>query len=458
MTRILLISCNTTTEPYPVYPLGMEMVAQAATVRGHEVTQWDLLRDPARGDNFSRQVAKARPEIIGLSLRNIDNVNSCKHQSYCEPYREIVASLRGVSGAQIVLGGSGYSLFPEELLDEVKADYGVVGEGEVVFCDLVDTLAAGESPAKRILRATHPLDLRALPVQPRDPELASFYLAECGMLSVQTKRGCPHRCAYCTYPNLEGGYYRFRPANVIVDEIEMLIRDYGVEYYTYADSVFNDESGHYLAIAEELIRRGITTPWCAFFRPQRFTQSEVDILVRAGLDAAEWGTDCTTDVTLKSMRKGFTFDVAEHGSAIFSRSGVSCAHFVIFGGPGETEKTVRAGLENIERLERCVVFAFSGVRIMPRTAVYDLAVAEGVIAPDARLLNSPRPDVFYFSPQVRRAWLDNTIAEAFSGRRDRIFPPDSDLDKARAIHKLGHRGPAWRFLLRRRGRSRNRTI
>ena len=84
---------------------------------------------------------------------------------------------------------------------------------------------------------------------------------------MQTKRGCPHRCAYCSYPVLEGKAYRFRDPKDVVDEIKVLITKYDADYYTITDSVFNDGAGKYLSIAEELVRRNINVPWMCFLRP-----------------------------------------------------------------------------------------------------------------------------------------------------------------------------------------------
>ncbi len=460
MAKVLLISCNVAREPYPVYPLGMTMVAEAARARGHLVMQWDLLCAAHEGRRYCvspEQTASSirvfEPDVIGLSLRNIDNCDSSGLLSYTESTAEQVRRLRRYTDSPIVLGGAGYSLFPELLLDRIGADYGIVGEGEAAFCELVAQLADNLRPERRILRGTGTMAGEEFNTHERDPELASFYIREGGMLNVQTKRGCPHRCAYCTYPVLEGRTYRFRPAEAVVDEIEALVMRYKAEYYAIADSVINDCEGVYLGIAEELVRRRIAVPWMAFFRPQHFRRDEIALLKRAGLHAVEWGTDCAGDTTLESMQKGFTFREVEQCNRMFAEAGIYNAHFLIFGGPGETEQTLTQGLANIERLGDCVVFAYCGVRILPGTAIHALAVEQDLVPAEDDLLEAR----FYFSPEVTPELVHEALTQSFGGRLDRIYPPGRDIERVHAFHGMGHRGPIWDLLLRKRdGGSRRR--
>jgi radical SAM superfamily enzyme YgiQ (UPF0313 family) len=267
MAKILLISANSTEEPYPVYPLGMSMVAEALRQSRQVVREWDLYHSGNDLSLMQQTVRDEQPAIIGLSMRNVDTVNYNKPTSYIPAYKNIVEHLRQVSDATIVLGGSAFTIFPEEIMNLTGADYGIAGEGEQAFCDLVDQLEGGWPPADKIVKNNPGLQGEQFSALKRNDELAKFYLQKGGMLSVQTKRGCPHRCSYCSYPVLEGKRYRYREATDVVDEIELLIGKYGADYYSITDSVFNDARGHYLGIAEELVRRQINTPWMCFLRP-----------------------------------------------------------------------------------------------------------------------------------------------------------------------------------------------
>ena len=105
-----------------------------------------------------------------------------------------------------------------------------------------------------------------------EPALVNFYTGRSGMISMQTKRGCPYKCAYCTYPAIEGDIVRQRPPDDIADEVEKLQKTYGINTFYFTDSIFNDEEGGYLNVAETLVRRGIKIKWAAFFRPDEISK------------------------------------------------------------------------------------------------------------------------------------------------------------------------------------------
>lgn len=446
MSRVLLVSANTTLEPYPVFPLGMALVAGALAARGHEVRQFDFLaagRDTAR---LVREIEEFSPACVGLSLRNIDNVDSTAAGLawYLDEARDLAAAVRGATAAPLLLGGAGFTIMPEEILAYLGGDHGVAGEGEELACALVEALERGETPP-RILRAKDDGHGIARPAPPLlERRWVEYYLRETGLVNLQTKRGCPHRCSYCTYPVIEGNCFRARDPGAVAEELLRLKADFGVERVFFTDSVFNDEGGHHLQVAEELVRREVGIRWAAIFRPQRARSAELELLKRSGLYAMELGTDASTDATLAGLGKGFTFgEVLAFNEAAVAAE-IPAAHFVMFGGPGETETTVREGLENLGRLDRSVIFAYSGIRILPGTGLHRRAVGEGLLAPGDSLL---RP-AYYFAPGVDPGAMNAQIERAFRGRRERIFPPEEGRLRMKVMRRFGYRGLLWDTLIR----------
>ncbi|MDP2874639.1 MAG: B12-binding domain-containing radical SAM protein, partial [Holophaga sp.] len=165
---------------------------------------------------------------------------------------------------------------------------------------------------------------------------------------------------------------------------------------------------------------------------------------RAGMYAAELGTDAACDRTLRGIGKGFKFFDALEVNRAFVAERVPCAHFVMFGGPGETLETIEEGLANLELLENTVVFAFTGLRILPDTPLYTLAIQEGVLAKDAPL----HEPAFYHSPQVDRAVMNAMIANSFQGRRDRFFPPETSQRVRTVMSRFGYKGLLWDSIIR----------
>jgi lipid biosynthesis B12-binding/radical SAM protein len=445
MSRVFLLSTNVTVEPYPVYPLGMAVLAGALTRHGHEVRQFDFLA--AGGDTalLRRELMAFAPDLVGLSLRNIDNVDSFSgdHGWYLERARDQVRFLRQVTAAPLVVGGPAFSIMPEAILEYLGADYGIAGEGERALCTLVDRLAAGEKPPALILPATPGLRGadQAAPLFRSD--LVAFYRDRSGVINLQTKRGCPFACAYCTYPALEGKLFRPREPRDVVDDMARIRGECGDVTLFLTDSIFNDPEGHYLALAEEMVRRDLGLRWAAFFRPADLGRPELALLKRAGLCALELGTDASSDTTLAGLNKGFTFEEVVRCNQACLDEELPCAHFIIFGGPGETPATLREGLDNIGRLGPSVVFAFSGIRILPGSPLHGQACREGLVRPGQSLLKP----VYYYSPWIDVTAMNEAVTRAFRGFRQRIFPPSEGQVRMEVMRRFGFGGILWDRLI-----------
>ena len=276
MSRVFFVCGNRCVDPYPVYPMGMAVVSAALAARGHEVRQYDLL---SAGSDLAALGAAARaygPDVICYSLRNVDTEDYLNPDDWLlDADRAAIQALREASGAPIVLGGAGFSILPEELLEFLGADYGVVGEGEHAACDLVDALAAGR-PWPRLVRSRELMPAARIGCPRYDAAIVPYYQKTSGLVGLQTKRGCPHACAYCSYPLIEGARVRHRDPREVVDDLETLRRDYGVDNVFFTDSIFNDAGGGHLALAEEMLRRGTKIRWASFFRPQRLERAQLE--------------------------------------------------------------------------------------------------------------------------------------------------------------------------------------
>ena len=436
--RILLISSNTEVSPYPVYPLGMGIIAHALTTAGHHVRQFDFLERGASLDSMGREIALYNPALIGISIRNIDNVNLVNERYYIGAVQDIVQKIRKLSTARVLLGGAGFSLMPERILRETGADYGIVGEGERLIVDFVKNAEAGMYPEKPLLGPFRTEDDEEIRSAAYDEQLLAYYLKSGNIVSVQTKRGCPHRCVYCTYPLLEGHHLRARKAASVVDDIELLRNRYNAKRLFFVDSIFNDDEGFYLELMEEMIRRKVNIQWTAFFKPDGLNEEAVKLMKNTGLAGAEIGADAACDVTLKKMGKRFTFQDIVASNGLFARYGISVSNSFMFGGPGETEETVTEGIKNIQSLHKALNIIFMGIRILPNTPLARIAEREAIISADSDMLKP----VYYISPAVDKTWLKTTLTAAFQNTRHCIFPPDAIDNILTILHKMGYKsGP-----------------
>src|SRR5947207_8006434 len=144
--RVLLVSANQERSPDPVAPLGLCYVATAAADAGHAVTVLDLCFSTDIDADIRAAIATSDPEAIGISLRNVDNCAWPDTVSYLPHYRHVVQACQAASEAPIVLGGSAFTTMPAYYLATLGVPYGIVGEGEVAFVELLARLAAGGEP------------------------------------------------------------------------------------------------------------------------------------------------------------------------------------------------------------------------------------------------------------------------------------------------------------------------
>jgi radical SAM superfamily enzyme YgiQ (UPF0313 family) len=424
----------------------MSVVSAALSASGHVVQQYDYQTQGSSYDDLVAELKAFNPEYVALSIRNIDSVNSLDPELGWQMvhYRKIVSLVRSVARAPIICGGGGFSIMPEAILDFIGADYGIQGPGEAAIILLIEALNHGERPERiQYVQETVRANTQQFGAL-IDAKILKYYYESSGIIGIQTKRGCSFKCTYCTYPAIEGNTFRARPEIQVVDEIERIRDTHQVHDFFFTDSIFNDPSGHYLRLIDELLRRDLKIRWAAFFTPRTQDLNKLSLLKASGLYGVELGTDAASDTTLKGMHKGFRFEQVHAFNEACVLNEIPCAHYIIFGGPGETAETLEEGIQNIEALRHCVVFAFSDIRIFPGTLLAQQAVREGILKADQLLLEP----IYYHSPQIDREWMNARLTEAFRGRRDRIFPPDKGLEMIAVMKKFGIRGLAWNHLIK----------
>ncbi len=450
-SKVLLVSTNRCTAPDPVFPLGLSHLNAALRAAGHQTRWLDALVD---GDTLASAIREFRPDVVGLSLRNIDDVLIRKQEVYFGDLPGLVAQVHELHPCPVVLGGSGFSVFPERLLAISGADFGIQGEGETAFLALLAGLANGGElaaipglvfrQAKAIV--ANPSQTPALSVRLTEADRPAreviHYLGASGMLNLQTQRGCPQTCCYCTYPLIEGRATRRRPPEEIADDLAR-IEAQGARYAFIVDSIFNTSTQHVEETCEAVARRNLALKWGCFLRPQGLTPELMRLMQRAGLAHAEFGSDSLSDPVLEAYGKRFTFDDVLASAESARAAGVECCHFLICGGPGETRDTLEESFCNSRRLPESVIMAVVGMRIYPGTPLHRRALREGRITPDTDLL---RP-AYYLASGLTPEFVFARLQD-FSRRAGNWIPGDPVPEYARLVERLRSRGvvgPLWSY-------------
>jgi radical SAM superfamily enzyme YgiQ (UPF0313 family) len=280
-------------------------------------------------------------------------------------------------------------------------------------------------------------------------ELASkstvaHYLRTGGMLNLQTKRGCPYRCTYCTYPVIEGRKLRLFDPDQVAREWASLI-EAQAKFVFLTDSVFNSHVGHNLRVAGKLLKHGTIVPWGAFFAPTRPPRDYYRTLRDAGLTHVEFGTESLSAPMLRAFRKPFSPEhvLQAHAAALEAR--LHIAHYIMLGGPGETLDTAWETLRRCDQLENAVFFVFVGVRVYPSTELYRVACDQGVVS----ATQDPLTPCFYLSPTAPLAVLEELVHNHAGTRRNWVCGSGGENVAAvtRRMYARGAIGPLWERML-----------
>jgi putative variant cofactor biosynthesis B12-binding/radical SAM domain protein 1 len=389
-----------------VYPLGLVLLAGRIRGAGHdvEIIDMNLRADPYGA--LKERLLDSRPHVVCLSLRNIDPLGN-KHTSLVPPFVAAARLICAVSPETTVLaGGTGFSLFPERLMREVpKIRYGLVGEAEESLPRLLSSL---DNPP-RLKGLCHRKGGRIRMTPPaRDFDMSAYVPPERGLLDpsayldintyvpaigIETKRGCPFGCSYCVYPMLQGKRLRLRPPKAVVDEMESLRHEYGVERFHFTDPVLNAPRGHLERICEELLRRKLNVRWDGFMRENLLNEKNVALFEKAGCECFSFSPDGLCTQSLRVLGKGMDESHILGAARLVSKTDVTCVYHFMVNVPGENEETCKAAFTLLGRLyelhsrkRNLGTIVLNNLRILPGTAIEDRARAEGVIGPDTDLL------------------------------------------------------------------------
>jgi radical SAM superfamily enzyme YgiQ (UPF0313 family) len=393
--KVLLISANTEKLVEISLPLGLGLVAAATRRAGHEVAFLDMMTQPDGSRAVRDTLETLRPDLVGISVRNIDDQEMRSTRFLLEPIRTLIRELRQFSAAPVVLGGAGYSIYPESALAYLGAEMGIQGEGEIAFPLLLDRiqkglplsgtpgliLAGAGFQGERALAKS----LDAFSLGDDLPGLASSLQKEDLWFPYQTRRGCPMDCSYCSTAAVEGRRLRRRSPALVTQEIARLA-DQGIRRIHFVDNTFNvpDSYAKELCAGLASIRAGLS--WRCILYPWRIDEGLVRGMAGAGCVEVTLGFESGCERILRGMNKRYRPEEVRETSRLLQDYGLRRLGMLLLGAPGETMASVEETLAFADSLNCELVAVTAGIRIYPNTLLADIARAEGVIQPQDDLL------------------------------------------------------------------------
>ena len=399
--KILLIQLYDGGEVEPVFPLGVAYLA--ASLTAHEVRVFD--QNVTDSDPFletERLLFDFSPDVVGVSIRNVRLYSETKR---CSLFTNQLSQTIGLAEAMnprptVVVGGAGFSMFPTYFMSaEPAIDFGVFLEGEQSFPQLLDNLS---DPSRvpgiyyrseedvRFTGGYSPPDFEQVANPQRDIVDLNDY-SGLDTIGVLSKRGCILGCCYCSYPFLSGHTLRVRPPSAVVDEIEQLAVQYGVDEFTFADNTFNVPVGHADEICREIVRRQLNMRWSAWFNERNLNLDSLRLAARAGCRVVELSPDGYSNSSLKWLNKNIRHSDVVRGLRLIKQvPELSVFYNFMIGIPGQGPLTLLRLWLFIKRARITLGKRFLGVKlnvpmIEPNTVLRRRAIAEGRIKSDDEL-------------------------------------------------------------------------
>jgi B12 binding domain len=411
--RVLLIATNQadrymdrmSVQPLPV---GLAYVAAHLDTTRHHLQILDcMFADDAVAATLNL-VQHFQPEVIGLSIRNLDNQSYLNSVWYLPAVRELIRHLRSASQAQIVCGGPAFSILPEACFDYLRPDLGLAGDAAESFAQLVDCLERGVSSLdvpglvtrdgnRIVVQEGHCAAAFHTPPRLDLLDLRRYDKAGFG-IGVVTKLA-PYY--YPTSPGAAhdgGSGWRIRPVEEVVEELGRLQRDFGIRKVFFIDSGFNVPLSQAKALCQALLQSGLTFRWNSYLRVGEGDAELIDLMRRSGcalalLNTPFGGGEAAADLQTSLQQTQRLTTLCAQGDLPFTVS-------LTFGSVGETATTVEQKLTWLRDTQPAFATLRVGARVLPSTPLAKVAREEGRINSEADLIKP----TFYLSAAVQD-WL-----------------------------------------------------
>ncbi len=459
--RVLFLNANETMRPYRVAPLGLAFVASATRAAGHDVRFLDYPESPSERTAFRRMIAQWPADYLAIGIRNLDNSDFHAFESYLRGPAELVAEARKERPEMcIILGGPAATVDPELVRRLVKPDYILLGEGEESLPQIIARLEAGEElPAiigaddsgKTPFRV---IDAGRLPA-PRLYEwvenLRPYLRGDAGY-PLQTKRGCPLKCTYCTYGRIEGTRYRFLDPQAIADEVEGAMQR-GVQDFEFVDSTFNLPPRHALEILDAITARGLVANYVGTgLNPSKLPDELLARMRAVGFRSVILTAESGSDTMLASYQKNYQRTRLYEAADLLDKHDITGLWVFLIGGPDETPETVEETLGFIEERIHSPHAAYitSGIRVYPGSPIANDVEAGLFVKEDLRR-RSELPDLdFFYSHATPPDWLEARL-RAFQRKHPHVMLSCEGHSAVtqmalRVMSHLPFRKPYWQYI------------
>lgn len=383
-------------------PLGLMYIASYIKKHtDHDTKIIDAVAERLSYEALGKILSDYKPDVAGIS-------------SFTYTFYDALKTARLIKelspSAHISIGGPHTSLFPEETMTHEEFDSLVIGDGEIVFKEIIDCIDEGRSfdavsgdilyrqkgALKKIQGRRYLKDLDSLPFPAIDlvdyKKYYSPFGKETTMATICTSRGCPFQCTYCQVPDKQ---YRMRTAQNIIEEM-LFYYDMGIRFFYFFDDMFNITSKRVMEVADSILqsRMAGNISWLFRGRVDSISEEMFKVAKEAGCRQILFGVEDYTDEGLKKIKKKITIKQAFDAVRLAKKYGIQTSTNWIMGLPNhKTKKDLYDLVDTSIKIDSDYA-QFSILQLLPGCEMYNEAVAEGVLNPNhwREYVLSPKAD------------------------------------------------------------------
>jgi len=371
-------------------PLGLEYISAYVKKKGYSVRLFDPNFQRINLEDIAISVARETPLLVGISFMTPSYYYA---KELCETIK------KHSPNTPIVLGGVHPSALVRKTLQEIPtADYIIFGEGEETTLELLESISGKgasnqlneirglawrnensiiQNPARPLIK-----DLDALPFPDRTLIDRTLYRTRSFLSysnktgSIHTARGCPGRCIFCASGHKLKARLRYRSIANVMEEIDILVNEYDVEYLLIKDDTFTWKKSRVEEFCDELKTRHPSLKWHCMGRVDSVDYDLLKKMKEAGLNDIFFGIESGNKDVLKKSQKGITLEQARKAVEACAKLKISSYGGFIIGLPGDTRETIEQTIQFATSLPLTMA-GFSIMIPYPGTKAYeDYYIAE----------------------------------------------------------------------------------
>jgi len=369
------------------FPLGAAYLASVCRKAGHEVSIYQQDTHHWSDEHLTKHLEENKYDVVGVGM--------CA--GYYQ-YKRLLAISEAINNSKkrplFVIGGAMITPEPTYFLNKTNADFAVLGEGELILCELLDRLASKKnfsdikgiafySKGKVVINErANPPCLDDLPFPAWDLFEMEHYVLNTYNFGKRTMvllsgRGCTGICTFCYRLEKE---MRLRNVESVVEEATRLKRDYDIDLLVFNDELVTASPERAIELADAFIKSGLGIKWGCAGRLDVITEEALTAMKTAGCVFINYGMESMDDYVLSKMNKEITSEVITRGVEMTMKADIMVGFNFIFGNLGDTPQTLQKSVDFLLKYDRhATIRTIRPVTPYPGSPLYTLAIKKGLI-------------------------------------------------------------------------------